>query len=37
VREIYLIVLCERGKAASTLLLSYLVDDGASVFSSMIY
>ena len=37
VREIYLIVLCERGKAASMLLLNYLVDDGASVFSSMIY
>jgi len=28
VKEIYFIVLCERGKAASMLLMSYLVDDG---------
>ena len=27
-RNIYFIVLCERGKAASMLLMSYLVDDG---------
>jgi len=37
VRERDMIVLCERGKTASMLLLSYLVDDGASVCSSMIY